>query len=287
MAGTSKRRKINRKGKSVRTKKHKRRRNGKRTRPRGFTTASEQGSSRGTMTTIPRGIQALWPDVLRTTMVWYHNTGTPNTIEMSGTTGQQYLRIRGNSVFDPNFATGITQGQPAGFDDYAAKYNRYRVLASSIVVTAWTSRAIETNIPGASPNDVDKLSLRTELCVMANDINVVQSAANRDARYEGRFKMSGPFKRKWITNQNPGMGKKTIKLYCSTSNAVDIGYQEVQNDIKFAALVDDNPETEWFWLVNLMPDTGQNSAQGRFLDVKVWVKYYVQFEDRILNIPQS
>ncbi len=259
-----------------------------RKRPRGHTTAAEQGSSRGTMTVIPRGIHALWPDVIRTTMVWYHNTGNAFTDDFTATGGTQYIKIRGNSVFDPNFATGVTQGQPAGFDDYAAKYNRYRVLASSIVVSAWHSRCIVTQNPVVGEELlVQQYNTRSELTVMANDVDVTSSAANRDSRYEGRFKTSGPFKRKWINSNNPGLGKKTIKLYSSTSNALDIGFPEIQNDDKYSALVGANPAAGWFWLVNFIADTGQNSNQGRQCDVKVWVKYYVQFEDRILNIPQS
>lgn len=268
-------------------KKAKRRKLTKRTRPRGFTTAAEQGSSRGTMTTIPRGIKAMWPDILRTTMVWYKNTGDPFTEGVTQTGGQNYLSIRGNSVFDPNVVAG-PQGQPAGFDDMAAKYARYRVLASSIVVQAFHSDVpIQRSTAVSADFITDRDALRTEMLVCADNLPILTGTVNRDARYEGRFKTSGPWKRKWINNINPGLGKKTIKLYCSTSNALDIGFSEIQSDNKYAAAIDADPEELWFWSVNFIGDTGLYGGRTRICDVKCWVKYYVQFEERIVNIPQS
>lgn len=261
----------------------KRRKVNGRTRPRGYTTAAEQGTSRGTMTTIPRGIKAMWPDVLRTTMVWYHNTANAFTGAFNATTGFDYLLVRGNSVFDPDFTTG-SQGQPAGYDDMQAKYATYRVLASSIVVQAYHSTV--GNLQFIDPNSEIR-GIRSEMVVCADGLQVASTPGNRDARYEGRFKTQGPWKKKMLNSLNPGLGKKTIKLYCSTSNALDIGYSEIQNDTKYAAAVTANPASEWFWSISFIGDTGLFSGALRQCDVKVWVKYYVQFEERILNIPQS
>jgi hypothetical protein len=44
----------------------------------------------------------------------------------------QVQTYRGNGPFDPNF-TG-TGSQPLNYDDFSARYNRYKVVASSIVV---------------------------------------------------------------------------------------------------------------------------------------------------------
>jgi hypothetical protein len=54
-------------------------------------------------------------------------------LSLASTTGAfNYYEFNGNSVFDPN-KTG-TGGQPANYDDFAAQYNRYRVLGSTAIV---------------------------------------------------------------------------------------------------------------------------------------------------------
>lgn len=63
-----------------------------------------------------------------------HKTGTEN--------GQHNFRM--NSVYDPDYTNVLTDHQPLGFDEWSVMYNRYRVNAVKLELTAVQHDSAET-----------------------------------------------------------------------------------------------------------------------------------------------
>jgi hypothetical protein len=68
-----------------------------------------------------------FPGLVRTTLRYVEQQTLTST---SGVTA--FYRYTGNDAYDPNYTGG--GNQPANYDDFAAHYNRYRVLGSTITV---------------------------------------------------------------------------------------------------------------------------------------------------------
>jgi len=160
-----------------------------------------------------RRMPLLTPDVMYCKLKFYN--------ENRSIVGSEDVRIfRGNSLFDPEESLGISQ-QPVGFDEYAAMYNNYEVMASSIRLEAVNLATIPVRFvihPSFSELDV-----------------AVDSA------------MGNPYSKKRIVGSSLA-GPSIIRMSNFMRTKKYFGRQT--NDLNFQATVLQNPVNDWFWHVS-------------------------------------
>jgi hypothetical protein len=154
--------------------------------------------------------------------------------------------FRGNSVFDPDF-TG-TGAQPANFDDFALRYNRYRVVGSRISTVAINASGVSGVIAVYPWN--------------------ASAATTMDDT------MSQPYV---IVNQvssNAALSVNTI----STSKILGRTQAQILGSDSCAANVGANPTDVWFWSIRVEPmDVNTTSTY----EVRTIIDYQVHFFDRV------
>lgn len=126
--------------------------------------------------------------------------------------------MRGNSLFDPDFAVG--GHQPRGFDQWAALYDRYCVYGCSIKVT------FTTPAPGIC-------------CYIRPFVDGAIVVSTVDAAMElpyTQYKISSEGARRTIIAK---AYNNTVKQFGITKNQ--------QQDDEFSSLTTDNPLKQWFW----------------------------------------
>lgn len=169
--------------------------------------------------------------------------------QISGLTGVNVYR--GNSLFDPDL-TG-TGGQPYFFDQWAALYDRYRVIGSSIKVNNMLNNANVYN------GLVTVVPLNTSSVLPTSE------------EYE-----ESPYARTTMLKATNAGGWGKVSHYMSTAKIRGIRKQAVMDEDSYASLTSTNPGTTWFWhVVNRVP--GQ-STQSNIQDITL--TYYVIFEQR-------
>lgn len=161
------------------------------------------------------------------------------------------LVFAGNSIFDPNVSGG--GHQPLYRDQYAAVYNQYRVLGSSIKVDVinvsnnssliW---CIEPNTSIGSPTDISQIYEQSR----AGAPKIVPVASRISSR---------------------------LKKYSSTRKVCGLTKAQ-SNDSELSSQMGGNPNNLWYW--NLFFQSADNTS---VVDCVVMVKlvYYVQFFDRV------
>lgn len=172
-------------------------------------------------------------------------------IEMTSVFAPSYWVFRGNSVYDPDYTGG--GNQPAGYDTYSLLYQRYRVLASKIVIKA---RDAQT---------VDKFNV----IYILPKTEVVIDTSYRNAVVEPRAKL------RYLPTPDAGY-PCTIKHYMKSSTVFGLtkaGYR----DADYSAAITTNPAKEWYWFIGTDSVTGGVSQD---VYVSVEITYYVLFYDR-------
>lgn len=163
---------------------------------------------------------------------------------------------RGNSLFDPDL-TG-TGGQPLGFDQWAAFYASYTVLASECKVTSMLNGSVAPNnlIHGVVPT------------LFSNALGT----GEQERADEFPYSKHAP-----VAIGNVGLGQGVIKNYMTTNKMWGVVRPAVQIADSFSALVTTNPVSGWFWHVyNYVPGSATNS-----LIQEVELTYYCVFESRV------
>lgn len=162
--------------------------------------------------------------------------------------------IRANGPFDPLFAIGGLQ--PMYYDEFAALYNRYCVLASEIQVSF---------VNGTSAGQ----AAYQKVCVypIADSFGAanITVATERD---NCKYAICGP--------SNGDQGVMNIRHYAKTTAVVGKAHSEAQDDVLSASVIS-LPSREWYWHVvagTLDGITGQNI----FMDITI--TYYIKFYDR-------
>jgi len=118
------------------------------------------------------------------TKLTYTDTQVLNAATMGIAYGQAY---RLNSLFDPNFASGVGQLQPLYFDQLSALYNRYRVWNATVSVSILGANGIIVNCVGAVlNNNAGSISLQRLLQspsamapLLTNTYNAVQKRVKK------------------------------------------------------------------------------------------------------------
>lgn len=188
------------------------------------------------------------PDVMRVQLQFVRN----QDVGGGGTASSLSFIFRGNSCFDPDIS--VIADKAMGFDQWAAFYRRYRVLASKI-----TYRVSNTGSTGLLFGVVP---LNTSGIITDKRILI-------NSQYE-KHKLLG-------TGQGTSSG--VITHYMPT-NVIRSGPPNlVRYEEDYSALTTTVPSKEWFWNCFVF---GQDSSDpSQFLcTVDIDIEYMVEFYDR-------
>lgn len=174
-------------------------------------------------------------------------------ITLASTTGATAFNIfRGNSPYDADESG--TGAQPPGFDNYAAMYERYRVMGSKIAVTFCS---VQTTAPTQT----------YEVGILARPDNT--APATMDAVAGNPYASLGLL--------TPGNGKVRKKMYMSTAKILGLTKQAVKANENLSSAVTTNPATTWEWFVYSQPADRASTATSIAF---VCITYYVEFYKR-------
>lgn len=161
-----------------------------------------------------------------------------------------YYSFRGNSLFDPNYTA--TGHQPLYFDQYAAIYERYRVMGAKITIDI-------INASGASAAYF-VLNANTDFSITTNTATLLEQTKSTISKVIP------------IAQRIP----IRIKMYQSTRKVLGLNKTQIF-DQDYGATVSTNPVQAWYfnWLGSSVDAT---SALNLFFMVRI--TYYAQFYDR-------
>lgn len=174
------------------------------------------------------------------------------TIASVGGNPYMLYTFAGNSLFDPN-VTG-TGHQPMYFDQYAALYARYRVVASSFKIDVINVSGVSAMYYVVEPNTIQ--STTTDLSTLYEQS---RSGAPRIVPVASRI-------------------ASRMKRYVSTRKVCGLTKTQMYDDT-FSALVTANPGNLWYWNLLFGSLDGTAEIDGYFV---VKITYYCQFFDRVL-----
>lgn len=169
-------------------------------------------------------------------------------ITITGSTYAQYT-FRGNSVFDPD-ESGIGH-QPMYFDQYAAVYSKYKVVASSCKVTV---------------ANYDATAAVVAVLVPSSEIVTITSYA---------IAMEQPYaKRTELIPISTRQGVKcTVKSMMTTQRMLGLTKAQLADD-DYSASTGSSPLSLWYWNIAFLDD----NAVG--VHILVDLEYSVVFYDR-------
>lgn len=170
--------------------------------------------------------------------------------------------FRGNSVYDPRFATDIQGISASNFDFWSSRYWRYTVLGSSIRVQGKVASVHGPMRVMVQPNmDVPDLT--------HNNFSAVPGPY--------RYKTTPYFMTVGTPNSGVTHSLKSInmKMYASTASIWNCSASHVANDVAFSGSGTSNPSNQWYWNLWFVPAT-----QGPWLVTSmltITIKYYVKW----------
>lgn len=182
----------------------------------------------------------------------------------SFTTGAtSWARFRGNNIFDPFENSSGTGGvnflnqQPSYRDQYAAIYQTYRVLGSSI-----------------------KVSLINNLAVTGLPVKVVLYPSDDTGTPTDPFQES-TIRRSRTAMIRPGADQTTtLKNYMSTNVINGVSKQAARDADKYLSAIGAGPTDTWYWLLSLA-SFDQSTACSVLCTVQI--TYYVIFADPLVD----
>jgi hypothetical protein len=155
--------------------------------------------------------------------------------------------LRGNSVFDPDYT--YTGHQPSGFDEFAAFFQYYRVVASKIEVI---SSALTELIP---------------MVTVVRPVREIEAQSQYNAPVESTRAVYGFMPDTKVPNLILHNSATTSALYSGQSST----------DQDFGSLVTTNPAKVWYWEVLTQ---SANQASTASLAITVVVEYEVIFSQK-------
>lgn len=169
----------------------------------------------------------------------------------TGITTEVFRQFRGASIYDPDF-TGAGH-QPLGHDQWAALYQRYRVISSKCEVYLSNS---------SNMNDNDPIWIVLAGTETSNTLSVAQWAEQPFSKCA----MIGP----------QGNGQKKLSIQIKTSDLE--GDYGAKYDKEYTAAFGANPSREFFYTIGVRNTAGNNNIQV-FGYIKI--VYKVLMYDRI------
>lgn len=159
--------------------------------------------------------------------------------------------FRGNSCFDPDFATGGQQ--PLGFDEWSSFYRRYRVKGAKIRVHYMNNAAVTA-------------------------VGYIVANNTSAAFIQRANTMELPYMQSANLGQDAGNNQGDLTMYKSTAQVRGGPQDIVQYEQDLSALNTSNPNQEWFFHVGAY---GIGPSVNNFdVDMDILVTYYVEFYDR-------
>jgi len=175
-------------------------------------------------------------------------------LEPAATTGSLYLyQFRGNSVYDPDY-TGAG-GQAAGFDQWAAFFNEYTVISSSLEIEYISGQNYSVEV------------------VTFPSYNVTSPASSLDAS-------ARPYAERSLQTGNGNATHKILRSSMSTAQMMGVREEAILDDDQYGATVSTNPGSSAIWYWNIV---AQNVSNTTTLNdcVRVHIIFDVLFHDRI------
>lgn len=173
---------------------------------------------------------------------------------------------RGNSIFDPIYASGTGQNQPLGRDQLAQLYQWYTVLGSSIKV-----HVVDQNGDGIA---------RIVGVTPVTEDNVANWASgNLSPREQPYGKWFSTAQANIATNGGNYRRLPVLKSYMSSNKIFGTTKQKIKDEDGYSAAFTTNPTTQWLWYVwfDYMIKPGSN--QGMIFDIQVDITYYCKLWD--------
>lgn len=171
-----------------------------------------------------------------------------NVDSITGVSGTSDALYRVTSAFAPGIT--ISGHQPLGFDQFAALYQRYRVLSCGIDVSI-----------------INLGSFNGIFGIVPNITNVVAFTAIDDVGEAVRSKLS-----KWIAPAS--RTSERLTHYATTREVMGLEKRELYDD-SIAAAVTGNPVRGFYWHVVYHTTSGVTSYS-----MNVRITYYVEFYER-------
>jgi hypothetical protein len=178
---------------------------------------------------------------------------------------QNSVIFRGNGAYDPEYAA--YGEQPTGYDQWAALYDKYTVVASSI-------KTYVVDVQGdGGDNETLLLAILpvTENSFTPTDINEVAALPY------GKFAQIYP-----QTDGNPGAPSNTVRSYMSTEKIFGLVERAALIERNFSSATTASPNQGWYWTIFMQSANGTTSNQP---DVYFEITYHVEFSDRITLTP--
>lgn len=172
---------------------------------------------------------------------------------LTANNGHNYLTIRGNSVFDPEYAVG--GHQPLGFDQLAGLYNKYNVHSARVEVTAYNNS--DTSAAG-HPMTAIGLAMFPSV----NDAPVSSTLA---------YVREQPYCVHTVIG--PPLCSAAVRSLAAPRRTTQEVYGQNANDNDYKAVVTANPAKEWFYLIFARTLNGEPLD----LNLEVMIYYDVTF----------
>lgn len=166
----------------------------------------------------------------------------------------QIQKFSGNSAFDPDY-TGVGT-QPNGYDQWAAFYSKYCVMASKFKVKL---------IPTGTTAPTSAL----EAVVVPVPSTSTPAGATIDAIKQQKYACWNVF--------GQGMDLPRCETYMETGKLYGKSKDAIKAEDNFSALVTADPATEWTWI---LATTAVDQSSSCPCYAYVEVVYYVMFSDR-------
>lgn len=205
-------------------------------------------AAKGRITTWPSRVQRpikSWPDSVRVKLQYSFIQSVTGGISV-------YKILRGNSLYDPDHATG--GGQPQGFAQWSSLYSRYKVHGSAIRVQPIVANS--TNLAGA--------------CSWA-----IAPVLDTGSHYAETLSMF-PYSRTKIQH-NVYTGSKGMSSYMTTRKICG----QRTSDADFESSTSTNPAHEWYWQVAFTAADGSTSLD--FM-AHISITYYATMFSRLTPV---
>jgi len=160
---------------------------------------------------------------------------------------------RGNTLFDPDL-TNVGH-QPMGYDQWAAFYNRYRVLAC----------AAKLNIinEAAGPPCHVVFGPSTSATPYSGDL--------QEALEQPRAKYVGPLE---VASRRA----HSMKHYMTTSEVFGVPAEAVKDENDYSAATSTSPNKIWYWHLSLV---STDVSSDLLITWNLELTYYCMFQDRV------
>ncbi len=160
--------------------------------------------------------------------------------------------FRGNSLFDPDY-TG-TGHQPRYFDQYSAMYSKYKVLSSSINVSASNYSTSSSVIMTVTPHS-EVLTLTSYPAAAEQPLTKRTQQIPISTRQGAR---------------------NSVRASASTQTILGLNNAQLQSE-DYSALTGANPISVWYWNIGLFNPQGANVSVTLDLEIR----YVAVLYDRV------